>query len=276
MISVEELIKKLQLAPRKAEKILDLILGKSDPQKFSPVKKWVDQCYHEPVQYEQIMKAIDQVLRTAGVEALFENELPHGDKASEPFALYANTGDSYTDTIVYLIVEDDYIVSSWAETLDLQKKKTDEEAEGTHHIEIIEGLSECFWALAWSSHVEEVNCSNLSGCEITEVMPEVPDLAKELAEKAAREIIANNSDCSLDLLYRIALRNNINEGFGFSDKRSGPKHFGYCLAHEILGTGVTWADDNAEHGFQIPRNESFTDELSSYAEEHCEDCEQES
>jgi hypothetical protein len=274
-ITFDSLISELKLVPAQAEQILSLISGETEPQTYVSVKDWVNQCFHEPEQHEQVMKAIDEILETCGVEALSESELPYGDNASEPFALYCNVGDPYVATIAYLIEEDEYIISGWADVMERKEKESDEEAEGEHRSEILEGIAKCFWVNAWADHVQEAECQNLSQEGIYEIAPEIPDLARELAEKAAQEISAANSDCSLDLLYRTALKNNINEGTGYSDKKSGPERFGNCLAYEMLGYGITWSDDNSEHGLTIPHDETPQNKLFDYASWHCENCHKE-
>lgn len=272
-ISIENIREELGINDaQKALEITRLISGKRSPRRYQSVRSWIAESYSEPENYEQVMKAIDEILETCGVEALFEEELPFGEKADKPFALYCNTGDSYASTILYWIEKNEYSITSWADAIELKEKESNEESEGQYKDDILAGLASSFWAFAWAQHVNEAKCERISENEITDVMPDMPNAALQLAEEISQRLIAENSDCSLDLLYRNSLRNNINEGIGYSEKRSGPKAFGFSLGCEILGSGLSWSDDNAEHGLSILRNKDANFPLVSTAEETCLHC----
>jgi hypothetical protein len=57
---------------------------------------------------ERAMEEADQVLKTFGIEAIYE-EGEYGD----PVALYLNTGDTYAATIVYDVENDELYVGDW-------------------------------------------------------------------------------------------------------------------------------------------------------------------
>ena len=53
---------------------------------------------------------------------------------------------------------------------------------------IVEAFANLTWCLAWSDHVEEHGCYNLSGCKIEEHAPELPKQALPLAETALAKV----------------------------------------------------------------------------------------
>lgn len=53
---------------------------------------------------------------------------------------------------------------------------------------IIEAFANLTWCLAWSDHVEEHGCYNLSGCRIEEHAPALPELARTLAAEAIAKV----------------------------------------------------------------------------------------
>jgi hypothetical protein len=95
--------------------------------------------------------------------------------------------------------------------------------------EILKGMVEIFWGSAWVDHVEDVKCQNLSGAEITEVMPEPPKYAYKLAKKALKKLVKANSNFKIEILYQKALR-NIPKNKKSLAKNSSPIRFGNCLA----------------------------------------------
>jgi hypothetical protein len=83
---------------------LDLINAKVEPGTYASVQRWLDQCYTSPGRIEQIMKALDEVCETYGVEALWAASTRRTlwyDRNHEPIAEYLNTGDMYAATLIY-------------------------------------------------------------------------------------------------------------------------------------------------------------------------------
>jgi hypothetical protein len=115
--------------------------------------------------------------------------------------------------------------------------------------EIVEGIAEILWAEGWSNHVEEHGCKNLSGQEITGIMPPIPKDAYEYAEKWARETEKMNGK-SLGELYDEAMEANEREHT--RSRRTSPRDFGNSLTFMIEGAGVSWFDDNAEFDLEVP------------------------
>jgi hypothetical protein len=93
-----------------------------------------------------------------------------------------------------------------------------------------EGTAKALWATIWADQMEELGLSShLSGTEITDVMPEVPNEARALAEKFLAEVEKLNSK-----------------------KLDDDEELGWYLAMEAMGHRVSWNDDHEEHGLQLP------------------------
>lgn len=117
---------------------------------------------------------------------------------------------------------------------------------------ILAGMASALWANAWADHVEETGCTSVSGCEITEIMPPIPSKVTDLAYKLACDVIAKCGVSSLSELYQRALdaneADNAEEGRDIYPSRPGrdsADSFGWYVAFEAMGAGISFADDNA-------------------------------
>lgn len=132
--------------------------------------------------------------------------------------------------------------------------------------DVIEGCASIIWASVWAHVAEESDTYNLSGCEITEHMPEIPEEAYTFARKVLADMLhLNRREVGLQFnretqkcertytartvsdLLEIALRADICSGEEeiphFDDYA---RHFGECMAFRAMGDGVGWEDDHAE------------------------------
>lgn len=97
-----------------ATAILDLVSGKTDPEDYQSVERWIQQWrYHRPSDIELAMCAINELLETYGVEALFFE-----DGAAYPRYTYCNTGDTYAATVCYDYDTEEYLVASWGDLVE--------------------------------------------------------------------------------------------------------------------------------------------------------------
>jgi hypothetical protein len=125
---------------------------------------------------------------------------------------------------------------------------------------ILEGMASIFWATAWADHVEEHRCCSLSGVEITEVMPSIPESARTLASEVLKQIDAASTQPA-DALYDAA-----------PNPKSGAHRFGNCLAFSTMGAGVSWEDDDdAIPGLIIPYGSDAEFDLRLHADATCEE-----
>lgn len=124
----------------------------------------------------------------------------------------------------------------------------------------INGMATIFWADAWADHCEERGCTNLSGCEITACMPEIPELAYRLAHRVAGRIEVRAKH-GLASLFALACKADGIDDADIDYHGALAERFGQCLAYKTMGAGVSWFDDH----------ESFP-ELASIDLYGCEGC----
>lgn len=137
---------------------------------------------------------------------------------------------------------------------------------------IIDGMATILWGSAWADHVEERQCTNISGCEITEIMPDVPKEAREHAERIASAYEKLNG-CTLETLYQRALDADALTVRKYPALLDGPERFGECLAYETMGAGVSWEDDHAEYEHEHPHDAGVAScDLMYLAETTCDEC----
>jgi hypothetical protein len=127
---------------------------------------------------------------------------------------------------------------------------------GTYN-EIVYGIATGLWYQAWADAVEEAGSGRmLSGARIEDIAPPPDDETLEFAIEVGLAIEAANGGETLDELYHRAKKAGRAYGKGSGD----PEVFGYYLAMESLGHGVSWLDDwNTPAGgwFKIPRTEFY-------------------
>jgi|SRR5277367_1098279 len=133
--------------------------------------------------------------------------------------------------------------------------------------EIIDGMAEILWGSAWADHADEHDCTNISGMEITNVMPSIPKEAEQMAQDLAKKYESLNH-MSLDKLYAVAL-----EADEKGTRRRGeesPDRFGSDLAFMAMGAGVSWFDDHEK--FPLKKPSYFENyELRILADDQCKD-----
>ena len=134
--------------------------------------------------------------------------------------------------------------------------------------EIMEAAARALFVNAWAQAWEDAGRSTRSwaGQDLMDVAPPTNEDARQVVAGWVDKLEAANG-ASLDVLYeRAAAANNnaIAEGSNFNE--ASPKDFGYTLAMEAMGHGVSWTDDHAPHGLKkrLPDLESWLDvELGS-------------
>ena len=110
-----------------------------------------------------------------------------------------------------------------------------------HDDKIVEGCAEILWGLAWADHAEETDCTQMSGCEITSIMP---DIGLHAYVEAGRIIgaVEQASGMGAHALLWKCLRAD-----GLDPEKCAPEYmgrFGNCLAYMASGHGVSWYDDH--------------------------------
>lgn len=124
---------------------------------------------------------------------------------------------------------------------------------------IIKGIAKVLWALSWADHADECKCYKLSGVEIFDVMPPVPDCADTSARKIARAF-EKAGETSLTALFEKVVAGGY---------KGDELDFGHNLAHIALGTGGGDLDRRL-----VPRVycEDEGDRMREFADTNCEIC----
>lgn len=138
-----------------------------------------------------------------------------------------------------------------------------------HDDKIINGAAEMLWALAWADHAEDTGCTDLSGCEITTIMP---DVGLSAFIEAGRVIGAteHQSHANIHALLWMCLRADGLDPEACADDYMD--RLGGCLAYMALGHGVSWFDDHAPcAALKVPYMSVDLDQEVAQACEAC-DC----
>lgn len=108
--SRKALIERLNLTPQQADTVRGLIRGDirtKDPERFPQSPHWFSACYHEPRRRERILACINEVMTGHGVEPIWGRN-PHC-----PEAEYINTGDTYSNTLLFNGTS--FLVTTWGD-----------------------------------------------------------------------------------------------------------------------------------------------------------------
>ncbi len=108
-------------------------------------------------------------------------------------------------------------------------------------------------------------------------MPEIPNIAKQLAKHLTWEIKKYNSGDGIYELWLKAVKadnpdlldmteSSVVEYSSWQDQ----VRFGECLAYMAMGAGVSWFDDHERFTISVPLIENY--ELQLWAVENCNDC----
>lgn len=151
---------------------------------------------------------------------------------------------------------------------------------------IRQGMATILWGDAWANHVEASAesgepCYRLSGKEITEVMPEIPQVSWQLACKLRAKYKRVNSGLSIVELFVKGQKINYSSEDSDEDTLKdfaslskydpdSPTRFGECLAYMSLGHGVSWFDDHTIFPIKVPSIDNYT--LQDWARERCKKC----
>lgn len=108
-MNAQKIMSRLGVELSMAQKVLGLMEGMISPMEFKAVQEWCEQSYHVPPrQSEQVMCALNEVLKGYGVEMLV-------DKRDKVRAEYVNMGDTYLPTVLYDLKRGRFEVMSWGD-----------------------------------------------------------------------------------------------------------------------------------------------------------------
>jgi hypothetical protein len=87
----------------------------SHPRRFPNTCKWVDACYNSPHKFEVKLSALDELLRTYGVEHINDKNTYVDSFYGNIVATYLNTGCTYATTILLDHVHGRWRLTSWGD-----------------------------------------------------------------------------------------------------------------------------------------------------------------
>jgi len=121
---------------------------------------------------------------------------------------------------------------------------------------IVTAMARAMFVTVWADWAELHGDGYPAGCELLDVAPETPAYVLRVAHVWAGIVVGMNNDTiprrSLFFLFREALAADEHDPDTCQDDPSLQNDFGHYLAMEIMGHGVSWADDHAELPFRLP------------------------
>lgn len=124
---------------------------------------------------------------------------------------------------------------------------------------IIRAMARAMFVTAWADFQERYGDGYAPGTELMDAAPETPAYVLQEAHVWAGIIVGMNlpkgsniPQRSMFFLFREALKADGKDPDVAQDDLKLQAHFGHSLAMEIMGSGVSWADDHAELPFGLP------------------------
>lgn len=102
----------------RAQEARSLLEGSISPDTYPSVASWVSQCWNPPTKRDRLLRALDEIAETYGVEAIFENS-----SRMSPAFEYLNTGDPYAPTLIYDHDTNRFRVTSWGDIVERHPNK---------------------------------------------------------------------------------------------------------------------------------------------------------
>ena len=123
-ITLEELVEYYQGDRHAAKMVLDLIHRNRHPRDFEEYRKLTRGMYHHPTWVEAVLMLADSWDEGSfGVESI---ETEHGELK----ALYLNTGDTYSPTILWDESSGHFYLTTWGDWLEDTERKMSELDQG--------------------------------------------------------------------------------------------------------------------------------------------------
>lgn len=104
--------------PTKGKELRQLLTGKRKTEDYETVKKWVKECYNRPSYIERLEKALNEVLKGYGNEAVFSQ-----GSFNYPAFTYVNMGDTYDTTLIRDYDKGRWVISSMGDYIEYKEKK---------------------------------------------------------------------------------------------------------------------------------------------------------
>ena len=126
---------------------------------------------------------------------------------------------------------------------------------------MLEGLARAYHVCAWADAREEKGLSFPPQTRIDRVAPETSEEAKEHARGIAKQITDLNQLSLPDLALKAVVADTGKACPAITETTA--HELGWYMGMQSLGHGVSWTDDHAPFGLQLPNTEfypDFTDE----------------
>jgi hypothetical protein len=118
--SKKALIDALNITPEQADTVRGLIRGEirtKDAARFPLANGYFARCFNPPDRLTRILECLNEVLEMHGVEALGEV------RTYGPPAEYLNAGDTYTATLLFDHIADNFKLTSWGDWYERNENK---------------------------------------------------------------------------------------------------------------------------------------------------------
>ena len=110
--SIQRLQADLGLTTQQAKLVRALIRKEVktwDETLFPATSAWLKTCYHRPSYPDRLLSALNEVIGGHGVETI------EGREFNQPSALYVNTGDAYSPTLLYCYKSNTVRLTTWGD-----------------------------------------------------------------------------------------------------------------------------------------------------------------
>ena len=119
--------------------------------------------------------------------------------------------------------------------------------------EVVDGMARALFADAWVAEQEEAG-ESFSGTEILDVLPETDDEAADEALRFYGQVEGTNRTDMAALLEKAGKA----DGYRSWEEAPADRHgsyawtFGWYVAMQALGSGVSWFDDHGSFPLKVP------------------------
>lgn len=127
--------------------------------------------------------------------------------------------------------------------------------------QFITGIAHCLWSMAWADWADQTGAEHTGQCEITDIMPDIPQQAIIQAINIAGLICGANAGPGDDYIYRgvSELVQKAADADKVDSEEIDHQEFGFDLCMQVLGSGVSWFDNHERFDLKLPYMENPLD-----------------
>ena len=113
--SVSMLTQKLRLSKEQAQKVKEILTGKSDLMAWASARQYYYSCYHPPTRHEMALYALNEAMGGYGAEYV-PSVL---DTSYESYGVeYINLGETYQATLCYDRNKGKWMIAAWGDIVE--------------------------------------------------------------------------------------------------------------------------------------------------------------